>query len=105
MLFNYKFFRSTIMALGSFLDTFQKIADAATNTKGNIFYLSPFYTVLVLSVFDDYFLTPSLRQKKFLFIGSLIIIDGKFRRSTKIPSKEGSYPPPSQKRKEKLVFN
>ena len=26
--------RNTILALGSFLDTFQKIADAATNTKG-----------------------------------------------------------------------
>jgi hypothetical protein len=26
--------RTTIVALGSFLDTFQKIADAATNTKG-----------------------------------------------------------------------
>ena len=26
--------RTTIAVLGSFLDTFQKIADAATNTKG-----------------------------------------------------------------------
>ena len=28
------FCRSTIMVLGAFLDSFQKIADAATNTKG-----------------------------------------------------------------------
>jgi hypothetical protein len=27
--------RTTIVVLGSFLDTFQKIADAASNTKGN----------------------------------------------------------------------
>lgn len=27
-------FRGTIMVLGAFLDSFQKIADAATNTKG-----------------------------------------------------------------------
>ena len=26
--------RNTILALGSFLDTFQKIADSATNTRG-----------------------------------------------------------------------
>ena len=30
----FNFFRNTILALGSFLDTFQKIADAAINTKG-----------------------------------------------------------------------
>ena len=28
------FYRNTILALGSFLDTFQKIADSATNTRG-----------------------------------------------------------------------
>ena len=31
---NLFYCRNTILALGSFLDTFQKIADAATNTKG-----------------------------------------------------------------------
>ena len=32
--FLFVFCRSTIMVLGAFLDSFQKIADAATNTKG-----------------------------------------------------------------------
>jgi hypothetical protein len=32
------FSRTTIVALGSFLDTFQKIADAATNTKGMLYF-------------------------------------------------------------------
>ena len=37
ILFHLVFFlRNTIIVLGSFLDAFQKIADAATNTKGKI---------------------------------------------------------------------
>ena len=34
------FIRTTIVVLGSFLDTFQKIADAASNTKGNLYFTS-----------------------------------------------------------------
>ena len=33
------YFRNTVLALGSFLDTFQKIADAASNTKGETPFL------------------------------------------------------------------
>ena len=36
----YLFIRTTIVVLGSFLDTFQKIADAASNTKGNLYFTS-----------------------------------------------------------------
>ena len=56
------FSRNTILALGSFLDTFQKIADAATNTKGKnyMFYIKrlfiapsphslPFSDILILN--------------------------------------------------------
>ena len=35
IIITFLLFRNTVLALGSFLDTFQKIADAATNTKGN----------------------------------------------------------------------
>ena len=38
--FFYLFIRTTIVVLGSFLDTFQKIADAASNTKGNLYFTS-----------------------------------------------------------------
>lgn len=32
------FYRATIHAIGAYLDAFQKIADAATNARGNLFF-------------------------------------------------------------------
>jgi len=32
------FYRATIQAIGAYLDAFQKIADAATNARGNLFF-------------------------------------------------------------------
>ena len=43
------FFRNTIVVLSSFLDAFQKIADAATNTKGKLarFIVNNIFTFLL----------------------------------------------------------
>ena len=49
--FFYLFIRTTIVVLGSFLDTFQKIADAASNTKGNLYFTSNI-TIVIRSVIE-----------------------------------------------------
>ena len=51
----YLFIRTTIVVLGSFLDTFQKIADAASNTKGNLYFTSniPIAKGSVISRWDN----------------------------------------------------
>ena len=43
----FLFFRATILATGAFLDAFQKVADIATNTKGQLRFHSQRLPVFV----------------------------------------------------------
>ena len=61
----FAIFRNTILAFGSFLDTFQKIADAATNTKGTVY--TPARTPFGIFL-------PLVRQGFFLVVGHWTVV-------------------------------